>query len=57
MSIIISVLMKALSSFVWIGLLLFLFIFIFALLGNQMYAGILNGPGEEVLRCNYDSFH
>ena len=25
--------------------------------GNEMYAGILNGPNEEILRCNYDTFH
>jgi len=57
MSIIIAVLSKSISSFISIGIILALFTFIFSMFGNEMYAGILNGPNEEILRCNYDTFH
>ena len=39
MKIIINVVGKAISSFMYIAILLFLFIFIYSLLGMQLYGG------------------
>ena len=44
-------------DFVWITLLMFVFIFIYTLLGRQIFQGTYNfGPDEELPRENYESF-
>ena len=53
---IISVIQRSISSFVYLAMLLFLFIFIYALLGMQLFGGqfgFLNGSN----RYNFDSFN
>jgi hypothetical protein len=57
MQIIIEVLKSTLEQFVYIAILMFLFIFIFSLLGMQMFGGkfVFQG-GEEIVRFNFDSF-
>lgn len=55
MQVIIHVVSKSLSSFGYIALLLVLFIFIYALLGMQLYQGQLNNQGLGV-RQNFDTF-
>jgi hypothetical protein len=63
MQVIISVLMRSMSSFIYLALLLFLFIFIYSLLGMQIFGGGFyfddaDGSGEPgVPRANYDTFH
>ena len=56
MNVIISVLSKSISSFIYLALLLLLFIIIFALLGMQIFGGKFNFP-EGQPRGNFDSFH
>ena len=58
MQTILQVMTKSYSSFIYITMLLFLFILIFALLGSQFFAGIFdNFPwyGSELSKQNYDS--
>ena len=44
-------------DFVWITLLMFVFIFIYTLLGRQIFQGQYDfGPDEELPRGNYESF-
>ena len=44
-------------DFVWITLLMFVFIFIYTLLGRQVFQGQYDfGPDEELPRANYESF-
>jgi hypothetical protein len=62
MQVIISVLIKSMSSFVYLAMLLLLFCFIYALLGMTLFGGKFNfeddGSGEPgVPRANYDSFN
>ena len=55
MRVIISVIGKTISSFIYIAFLLFLFIFIYSLLGMQMYGGNFDFE-ENANRSNFDSF-
>ena len=55
MKIIINVISNSLSDFIYIALLLILFIFIYSLLGMQMFANELNFA-DSATRMNYDSF-
>ena len=55
MKVIISVIGKTLQSFIYIAFLLFLFIFIYSLLGMQMYGGNFEFEDNDV-RSNFNSF-
>ena len=55
MQVIIHVISKSLSSFVYIASLLVLFVFIYALLGMQIYVGQLNNTALGI-RQNFDTF-
>lgn len=58
MKLLIQVISEAITSFAYVGILLILFLFIYALLGMQLFGG--NFPAHsEVLeeRQNFDSFH
>jgi len=63
MQVIIGVLVKSMSSFVYLAILLLLFCFIYSLLGMQIFGGNfffddMDGSGEPgVPRGNYDSFN
>ena len=56
MKVIIGVISRSMQSFVYIALLLSLFIFIYGLLGNQIYDGNLKIEGETLIRTNYETF-
>ena len=57
MKMIIGVIIRATMDFVWITLLMFVFIFIYTLLGRQIFQGIYDfGPDEELPRANFESF-
>jgi len=56
MQVIIGVFMRSASSFAYITMLLFVFLFIFTLLGMQVFGGQLNFPNSPKLRDNYDTF-
>jgi len=57
MTLIIKVIGKSIMDFLLITLLMFVFIFIYTLLGRQIFQGGYDfGPGEELPRANYDSF-
>ena len=56
MQVIIGVIQRSITSFIYIALLLLLFIFIFALLGMQIFGGNFNFP-DGLPRGNYDSFN
>jgi hypothetical protein len=56
MQMIIKAIGKSIKSFIYIALLLCLFIFIYALMGMQFFAGKMDFPGE-VTRETFDSFH
>lgn len=56
MQVIISILSKSASSFAYISVLLMIFIFIFALIGMQIFGNKLNFDGEKP-RGNYDNFN
>jgi hypothetical protein len=53
---IISVIKNSISSFIYLAMLLFLFLFIYSLLGIQVYGGNFNFP-EGTPRMNYNSFN
>ena len=56
MVLIINVIMKSVESFFYITLLMFTFVFIYALLGMQTFGGRHNFGDDEPARGNYDSF-
>lgn len=56
MQVIIGVISRTINSFIYIALLLMLFIFIYALLGMQMYGGKYVFRDNR-LRPTFDSFH
>lgn len=56
MKVIISVVRKSYMSFVYITGLMFLFIFIFTLLGMSIFAGYFKDDPEGMPANNYDSF-
>ena len=44
-------------DFILITILMFVFIFIYTLLGRQIFQGNYDvGPGEELPRANYETF-
>ena len=56
MQVIIGVIGRSISSFIYLALLLLLFIFIYSLMGMQLYGGQFKDfPGEKP-RANFDSF-
>ena len=56
MKVIIQVISGTLEQFVYIACLMFLFVFIFSLLGMQIFGGSFPFLGREHTRYNYDSF-
>ena len=57
MAMIIGVIQRAFMDFVWISLLMFVFIFIYTLLGRQIFQGSYDfGTDEELPRENFESF-
>jgi hypothetical protein len=57
MQVIIGVIGRSISSFVYLALLLLLFIFIYSLMGMQLFGGIYNDHWEEEKpRANFDTF-
>ena len=56
MKVIIDVVSKSMQSFFYIAVLLLLFIFIYTLLGIQIFGGKTNFPDSNI-RANFNSFH
>ena len=56
MAVIVGVITRSISSFAYIMVLLLLFVFIFALLGMQIFGGYYDFGDELKARANYDSF-
>ena len=56
MKVIISVVKKSYMSFIYITALMFLFIFIFTLLGMSTFAGYFKDDPEGMPPNNYESF-
>ena len=56
MQVIIGVIGRSMSSFMYLALLLLLFIFIYSLMGMQLYGGQYKNLREEKPRANFDSF-
>ena len=55
---IINVLQRSFTSFMYLGMLILLFIFIYALLGMQLFGGKIRDPGAVgTVRYNFDSFN
>jgi Ion transport protein len=54
---IINVISRSISSFIYLALLLLLFVFIYSLLGMQVFGGTFTDPDVVgTIRYNYDSF-
>ena len=57
MQVIMGVISRSISSFIYLALLLLLFIFIYSLMGMQLFSGIYDDDWEEEKpRANFDSF-
>lgn len=57
MAMVIRVIGKSFMDFILITILMFVFIFIYTLLGRQIFQGGHDlGPGEELPRANYETF-
>ena len=56
MALIVTVILRSLESFFYIIILMLLFVFIFALLGMQIFGGQYNFGDDMKIRTNYDSF-
>ena len=57
MAMVIRVIGKSFMDFILITILMFVFIFIYTLLGRQIFLGGHDlGPGEELPRANYETF-
>ena len=57
MAVVIGVIQRAASDFILITILMFVFIFIYTLLGRQIFQGQFDfGPEEELPRANFESF-
>lgn len=53
---ILFVIQNSISSFIYLTILMFLFVFIYSLLGMQIYGGNFNFP-QGIPRTNFDSFN
>ena len=56
MQVIIGVIGRSLSSFFYLGLLILIFVFIYSLMGTQLFGGIYDNFPGGAPRTNYDSF-
>lgn len=56
MQTLISLISQSMENFIYMGLLLFLFLVVFSLLGMQLFGGRFDFDGEQP-RSNYDNFH
>lgn len=57
MALVIGVIQRAFMDFIWISLLMFVFIFIYTLLGRQIFQGAHDyGQNDEIPRENYETF-
>ena len=56
MAVIVDVISRSIESFFYIMVLMLLFVFIFALLGMQIFGGSYEFGDEEKARANFDSF-
>ena len=56
MQLIVSVITKSVGSFMYLAMLLMLFLFIYTLLGMQLFGGRFNFP-EGKPRGHFDNFH
>ena len=57
MAIVIGVIQRSFMDFIWITVLMFVFIFIYTLLGRQIFQGNYDfGPNEDLPRANYETF-
>jgi hypothetical protein len=56
MAVIVGVITRSLESFMYIMVLMLLFVFIFALLGMQIFGGYYDFGDELKARTNYDTF-
>lgn len=54
MQVIIGVISRSISSFIYIAILLMLFVFIYSLLGSQLFGGQIR---NKEFRSNFDSFN
>lgn len=57
MQTIIGVISRSISSFMYLALLLLLFIFIYSLMGMQLFGGQFNDFPDDIPRANFDSFN
>ena len=54
---VIGVIQRTFMDFILITILMFVFIFIYTLLGRQIFQGYYDfGPNEEMPRANYETF-
>lgn len=57
MAMVIRVIGRSFMDFILITILMFVFIFIYTLLGRQIFSGSYDfGPDEELPRANYETF-
>lgn len=56
MQVIVGVILKSFWSFVYITVLLFIFVFIYALLGMQFFGGLYDFGDGVFIRTNFDTF-
>ena len=54
MKVIISVIVKSYMNFIYIAGLLFLFVLVYTLLGQQLFQGKFNFEDEEAPRVNFE---
>ncbi len=57
MKLLIRVIGETMASFAYVGMLLLVFLFIYSLLGMQLFGGKFSFPQEGKPRQNFDSFH
>ena len=57
MAVVIGVMQRSFMDFILITILMFVFIFIYTLLGRQIFQGSYDfGPDDELPRANYETF-
>lgn len=57
MKLIMKVLGESIDSFIYISLLLILFLYIYTLIGMQLYGGKFNFSDGGATRLNFDNFY